>query len=211
MEQLIKIQEIKDGSKAVLASDLYSYLGYDKSQWKRWYQKNIINNSFAIEYKDWQGFDTVSNGNKSKDFILSFEFGKKISMLARTENGEKARNYFIECEKQLLKPKTQIELIIESAQLLKSIEEKQIKLEQRIESIENRPQINAPIEHFSILGYCHNIGKQVSHNEALVFGRKAAKVCKELGMVVGKISDARYGAVNTYPLDVLNGIINDLK
>ena len=29
----------------------------------------------------------------------------------------------------------------------------------------------------------------------------------ELGLVIGKVSDPRFGAVNTYPLDVLKSII----
>jgi len=43
---------------------------------------------------------TSESGRPSKDFILSIDFAKKLSMLARTEKGEQIRNYFIEVEKQ---------------------------------------------------------------------------------------------------------------
>ncbi len=102
-KELIKITE-QNGKQAVSARELYEFLGFDKSQWARWYQKNIIDNEFAFESIDYQVFDLMSNpngGRPSKDFALSIEFAKKISMMARTERGEEARRYFIECEKRL--------------------------------------------------------------------------------------------------------------
>jgi len=204
MYEIIKITEIK-GTKLVDARELHSFL-LVATDFKDWMPR-MLEYGFEID-KDFSSYSGESKGGRpSKEYCLTLDCAKEISMIQRSERGKQARQYFIECEKQLNKPKTQIELIIESAQLLKAIEEKQNVLEQRIEIIENRPQINAPIEHFSILGYCHNIGKQISHNEALSYGRKCAKQCKEFGYIVGKISDARYGAVNTYPLDVLKEII----
>lgn len=73
--------------------------------------------------------------------------------------------------------------------------------------LENKPQINAPIQHFSILGYCHNIGKQIGLKEAKEYGSKAKRICNEHGFVIGKIPDPRFGSVNTYPLDVLKQAI----
>lgn len=98
MKHLIKITE-QDGKQAVSARELYQALGYDKSHWTRWYQKNIINNEFAIENSDYQTFAIMANGNETKDFALTIEFAKKLSMLARTEKGERVRDYFIKCEK----------------------------------------------------------------------------------------------------------------
>jgi anti-repressor protein len=74
-----------------------------KSQWSRWYKKNIEDNPYAIEMKDWMGFDIMSNGNTTRDFQLTIDFAKKLSMLSRTEVGERIRDYFVECEKRLTK------------------------------------------------------------------------------------------------------------
>jgi len=101
MNQLIRISDNGDGKKAVSARELYEFLGYNKTQWKRWYTKNILNNKFAIEKEDYVGFDMMSNGNTTKDFALSINFAKKISMQAQTEKGEEARQYFIACEEEL--------------------------------------------------------------------------------------------------------------
>jgi phage anti-repressor protein len=101
MTQLIKITE-KEGNKVVSARELYKKLGYDKSQWKRWYEKNIINNDFAFENEDYSVLDIMSKtqgGRPTKDFALKIEFAKKIAMRANTIEGEKVRDYFIKVEK----------------------------------------------------------------------------------------------------------------
>lgn len=126
--ELIKITE-HNGKSAVSARDLYDFLGFNKSQWKRWYTKNVINNQFAIENEDYQGFDIESNGNVTQEFALSIDFAKKISMMARTEKGEQARQYFIECEnnlKQLVsKPRSHKEVILAELRLLEENEKLQ--------------------------------------------------------------------------------------
>jgi anti-repressor protein len=99
MKQEIGIVKMDSGESAVSAKELYLYLGFDKSQWSRWYQKNIVDNDFVLEWVDWEGFDTMSNGNETKDFVITIDFAKRISMMAKTEKGESIRSYFIECEK----------------------------------------------------------------------------------------------------------------
>ena len=106
MQQLIKITE-NNGQQVVSARELHDYLGYDKSQWARWYEKNILDNPFALENVDYQVLDTVSKtkgGRPTKDFAITIVFAKKIAMLARTEKGEEVRDYFIDCEKESKKP-----------------------------------------------------------------------------------------------------------
>jgi len=100
MIELITIQRNDSGSQFVQAKELYSFLGYDRSQWKRWYTKNIIQNQYAIEGIDYAGFDIESSGNRSMDFSLTIDFSKKLCMLAKTKRGEEARQYFIAREKQ---------------------------------------------------------------------------------------------------------------
>jgi phage anti-repressor protein len=100
MKELVKITE-RGGKRVVSARELYEFLGYDKSQWSRWYQKNIIENDFADENIDYQTFDIMSNGNPTKDFALSIDFAKELSMLTRNEKGKQARRYFIERDKEL--------------------------------------------------------------------------------------------------------------
>lgn len=99
MEELIKISFNENGERVVSAKELYLKLGYDLSQWSRWYKKNIEDNDFAVEFQDWVRLDIVSNGNPTKDFAICLDFAKRICMMARTAKGEECRNYFIYCER----------------------------------------------------------------------------------------------------------------
>lgn len=95
MEELIKVTETENGS-VVNAKDLFLFLEYDISQWSRWCKTNIINNVFALDGKDYVELDTVS---RTKDYALSIDFSKKLSMMSKNKKGELARDYFLECEK----------------------------------------------------------------------------------------------------------------
>lgn len=95
--ELIKIYE----GSTISARDLYQFLELDKSNWKRWYTKNILKNPYAIEGEDWKGFVMMTNGNETMDFSITLNFAKKLAMLSRSKKGEEAREYFLECEKTL--------------------------------------------------------------------------------------------------------------
>jgi prophage antirepressor-like protein len=99
------------------------------------------------------------------------------------------------------------EVLLQSIQLLVDMERKQLEIEKRVKAIEERPVINAQIEHFSIMGYCHNIGRQISLRKSQRLSWKCKSRCNELHLDIGKISDPRFGTVNTYPLNVLKEII----
>lgn len=128
--ELIKIQENEKGQRVVSAKELYLFLGYDKSQWSRWFKKNIIDNQFAFENEDWISIDIVSNGNETKDFALTLDFSKRISMMARTEKGEELRKYFIECEKKLIEVKQAFQVPTTFKEALLLAVEQQEKIEQ---------------------------------------------------------------------------------
>ncbi|MDY3326730.1 phage antirepressor KilAC domain-containing protein [Riemerella anatipestifer] len=135
MNELIKITE-QNGKQAVSARELYEFLGYNKAVWSRWYAKNIENNEFAIENIDYQTFNIMLNGNETKDFALTIDFAKKISMMARTEKGEQARRYFIECEKKLRTgayalPQTFAEALKLAAQQAERLELQQAELKKQ--------------------------------------------------------------------------------
>ena len=203
--ELIKVSE-SNGGKVVSARELYKFLEASErfSNWiDRQFQYGFIEN---VDYVGCKEFNTLAN-QELTDYALNIDCAKEISMLQKSDKGKQARQYFIECEKKINKPLSQIELIIQSAQIIAEIEKKQNILENRIQAIEDRPVINAQIEHFSIMGYCHNIGRKIPLDEAKSLSIKCKKMCIELGFTIGKVPDSRYGAVNTYPVDVLRQII----
>lgn len=139
MQQLIKITTNEQGSKVVSARELYDFLGFDSANWKRWAIKNIENNQFAIENQDWVGFFTMKNGNETKDYALSIDFSKRLSQMARTAKGEEIRNYFIECEKQLNKPKE----LTKKEILLLALESEERALAAEAKLLEAQPKVEA--------------------------------------------------------------------
>lgn len=105
--KVIRVRE-DSGKQLVSARDLYIGLGYDLSHYTRWIKKNIIDNSFCEENIDWCSFaingepsNEVFNPNPTKDYALSLDLAKKLAMMARTEVGNRIRDYFIQCEKKL--------------------------------------------------------------------------------------------------------------
>lgn len=108
MKELIRIQKSTGGKDIVSARDLYQSLGFDPSNWVKWYKKNIENNGFAIENVDYSllvlSTKTSEGGRPTKDFAITIDFAKRLAMMARTEKGEEIRQYFIECERRALQP-----------------------------------------------------------------------------------------------------------
>lgn len=198
MKQLIKITE-HDGKKAVSAKALYEFLGYNKAVWKRWYTKNILNNKFAIENEDYIGFNIMLNGNETKDFALTIQFAKKISMQAQTIKGNEARDYFLWCEE---KAKEQVLIIpnfsdpVQAARAWADAKEKEQKASKLLE--DKSKQLDESKEWYSIKRYAkiHNM------NWRNINWRALKAISHETGYNINKIFDANYGEVNIYHKDV---------
>ena len=155
--ELIRIQQ-HNGNQVVSARELYTFLGYDKSQWSRWYSKNIINNEYAVENEDYQELDFESRSSKTKDFALTIDFAKKLSMLARTDKGEDARNYFIECEKKL--KVIQHPSIPQSySEALKLAYEQSVKIEDQQKQLQDQRPLVVFAEALQISDHCVLIGE----------------------------------------------------
>ena len=139
MEQLIKISD-NAGQKAVSAFELYKTLGYHNAAFSRWKVKNIIENEYALHGVDWfelninveiEENNSTFETSRANDLVLSLDFAKRLAMLARTEAGEKIRNYFVEVEKQAIRQSN-------TALLFKMQEvEKQIEIQQEIRNKSN--------------------------------------------------------------------------
>ena len=146
MNQLIKITE-KEGKQVVSARELYLGLGLNKSNWSRWYPKNIELNGYFNEGYDYIGVRHNDEGNEIQDFAISLEFAKHIAMMARTEKSHQYRNYFIQCENKLIEnvqaPKqlTALEQLQLQNQAILEVNDKVDGLDSRIEGLENRMTI----------------------------------------------------------------------
>lgn len=97
IEVMLKIDE----EGYTTARNLYEFLELAKSQFSRWAKSNILNNPYAESEVDYIGFDINVEGNIVKDYKITSDFAKKLSMTSNSERGEQARNYFIAVEKKL--------------------------------------------------------------------------------------------------------------
>lgn len=87
----------------------------------------------------------------------------------------------------------------------------QLQQEERISALENKVNIltlPTPEEpkdkYYTIKGYARLKNKKLSTVEASILSNKTKKRCKELGIEINFISDARYGKLNTYPQSVID-------
>jgi phage anti-repressor protein len=188
----------KDGVQAVSARDLCEKLGLDLTHWSRWYKKNILDNQFAIEGEDYFSLATMASerkpGNYAQDFALSIDFAKRVAMMTRTEQGEKIRRYFIDCEK--------------AAKAMASFQRNtpQISaLEARIKALEAQ---TAPIKYFSISEYAKAQGIKLKSSDSSRFGQLAVQMCKSRGIQTGEMPHGKIGKIKTYPISVLEAIFD---
>lgn len=98
MQTPIEIALGVDENGMTTARALYDFLELAQGQFSRWAKTNIESNEFYEENKDWWGFDIMSNGNNCKDYRLTTDFAKHLSMESHSSKGKIARQYFITVE-----------------------------------------------------------------------------------------------------------------
>lgn len=211
MNELIKISE-NNGRKVVSARELYEKLGYNKAVWARWAKKNITSNQFAIENEDWQGFNIMLNGNETQDFALSIDFAKKLAMMARTEVGEKIRQYFIDVEKKAkenAKPLSTLDILKMTIQQMEAQQQGLEEVKQDVAELKAQ-KITRP-DYFSIAGWASLNKIHVGVKLSAKLGIKASRFCKQNCIDTDEIPDPRFGKVKSYPKIVLQQVFSDIR
>lgn len=105
---------------------------------------NIEQNEFYEENKDWWRFVTVTNGNECKDYRLTTDFAKHLSMESHSARGKEARQYFITIEdrakqevinRSQLSPQMQMVMSLAESMARQELEQKkQAEQVQKLES-----------------------------------------------------------------------------
>lgn len=141
MQPLIKTTE-HNGNSAVSARDLHNFLG-SKQQFSDWIKNRIKDYGF-VKNQDFvclsENYETQrKDGQRGisirKEYILSMDMAKELSMIERSDKGKQARLYFIECEKRL-REKTPHFYSIELSQE-RITERRQILHKQFVEQLRN--------------------------------------------------------------------------
>ena len=126
--------------RAVNARELHAFLqvGKDFSNWI----KDRINQYDFVQGRDFEVFaetgENPSGGRPSKEYAITLDMAKELSMVERNEQGKKARAYFIECERvaREAKPIDPIQVLNDPAAmrgLLLTYSEKVLALEAKVE------------------------------------------------------------------------------
>ena len=130
MNELIKLSLNEKGEQVVSARELHRFLNV-KTEFKDWMPR-MLEYGFQ-EDVDFSSFLSESNGGRrSKEYALTLDCAKEISMLQRSEKGKEARQYFIACEKKLREvsvPKTYAEALLEAGRLALEVETKNKQIE----------------------------------------------------------------------------------
>lgn len=133
MQTPIEIALGIDENGTTTARALYDFLELAQGQFARWAKTNIESNEFYEENKDWWGFDIMSNGNNCKDYRLTTDFAKHLSMESHSVRGKEARQYFIAVEdkakemvinRSQLSPQMQMLMGMVEAQAKQELEQK---------------------------------------------------------------------------------------
>jgi len=106
IKALISVTQATIGTatvQTVNARDLHAFLEV-QTRFNDWMAARIEEYGF-IENKDYLGFTEKSvkpqGGRPSKEYALTLDMAKELSMVERTAKGKQAREYFIECEKRV--------------------------------------------------------------------------------------------------------------
>ena len=62
------------------------------------------------------------------------------------------------------------------------------------------------MDYYTVAGFASIRKQRIDASRANLVGRKAAQMSRALGYHIGKVSDPKYGTVNTYHVDVLNEV-----
>ena len=125
------------------AKKLYEFLELAKGQFSRWSKINILENAFAEEGRDYWGFDINVEGNQTRDYRLTSNFAKKLSMIQKNQKGEDARKYFTEVEDGAKKMVLQYQEMSPQLQYMINVEREQKRQAKEISKVREMAQANA--------------------------------------------------------------------
>jgi len=178
MNELIAIKTDESGKQTVNARDLHEFLE-SKQEFANWIKNRIADYGFTGN-QDYVVFDNpVKNptgGRPAKEYHLTIDMAKELSMVERNEKGKQARLYFIECERRAKDP---IALLSDPAHLRNLL----LTYSERVETLELENETMKPKALFA---------DAVSTSKTSILVGEMAKLLKQNG--VEKMGQNRFFA-----------------
>lgn len=153
-------------------------------------------------YKDAKGETRICYlvSKKGCEFIAHKLTGQKGAIFTA-----KYIERFHEMQDTLSNPMTSLEALQIAVNRMVEQERRLKTVEDRMDMIEAK-SINVPNEYFTVAGFATIRKQRIDVQKANIIGRKAANLSRRLGYEIGKVTDPRYGTVNTYHVDILNEV-----
>ena len=158
------------------------------------------------------------SGTKWKsEYHFTIDAGKHIAMMSGTDRGAEVREYILACERQAkaaapVVKDPQIAAVIFTLTRIDAMEQEQkrqaeelAKLAENVAVIEARTQPEN--KHFTVAGYANLIGIPMDNKTAANLGRRCAALSRQRGLVIGDVSDPRFGNVHSYHESVLQEVL----
>lgn len=141
MEDLLQISTSIIGEEtlnSVNARNIHAHLEV-KTQFSTWIQRAIEKYDFQ-ENNDYSilNIDNPNGGRDIIEYIVTLDMAKELAMLENNPKGKETRKYFIQAEKESKKPKTELELIIQSAQQMQLLKENQNLQHEKLTLVEDK-------------------------------------------------------------------------
>lgn len=173
---------------------------------------NGIDNTEKIVIKIPSNNSLVGLQSNTEYTFLTEDGLYEVLMLSRKPIAKEWKKKVKEILKEIRKtgtytrPLTPAEQLLAQAQLMVDMENRLNILEKNNARLENNLRRTITSDYFTVIGYANFRGINADTYNSSVIGRKASKICKDCGLVIGKVIDSKYGTINTYPLDVLDEI-----
>ncbi|MCM1237248.1 MAG: Rha family transcriptional regulator [Ruminococcus flavefaciens] len=116
---------------------------------------------------------------------------------------------FNEMEEEL-KPKSTAELLLMYAQQFYEQEQRMNTIESKLKEVEAKITTHNE-DYYTVAGYASLRGLNVDISKANMLGRKASKLSRKYGYDIGKAQDVRFGEVNTYHVDILKDVFQEVS
>ena len=188
MNDLINIVPDDSGRQLVCARELHTFI-QSKRDFSNWITQRIAKYGFT------EGYDFTTNllnngrrGKPKKEYYLTLDVAKELSMVENNERGRQARRYFIQCEEELKAKKdiknadTQFKLaslITENAMAIKELRE---DLKAMVLKVDNLPEKQKATtnrvgakKNTSIKSFCNMLqrhGRNMGPNQLYTYLRK---------------------------------------
>lgn len=147
--------------KTVNARELHAFLDV-KTAFKDWIARRVEEYGF-VEDKDFCSFLSESQGGRpAKEYAITIDMAKELSMVERNERGKQARQYFIECERRAKDPLAALNDPATLRHTLLTYSERVIALESQVEEMAPKAEFHDAV--------CEAINCQTVSEVAKVLG-----------------------------------------